>query len=228
MEKQIMESVSQIVQAVGYILLLIVLVVFWALVVRRREPRNFWRVLALALTMNLLGNIAWAIYDFVTGSALDTFSPVDLFFVLRYALVAAALWFSPTRLSRKTETWIGAAAVIAAVLVWVVYFRPAMTMNGGDWVSFLGLALYPMLDASLIVLAWRRMSASRESFWHRNALLLFCAVTSYGIANTLNLTEYVFPPLSHGMLPNIFWILADVFLLIMALGAGSKKKGTRD
>lgn len=219
-----METVSQVLQAVGYLLLLVTLFFFWRLVIRRREPRSFWRVLALARTMNLLGNVAWAAYDLFTGSALATLSAVDLFFVLRYLLVGAALWFYPMRLSRKVGAWIGAMAVVVAVAVWAVYFRPAMTANDGDWVSFLGLALYPILDSALIVLAWWRVRASRESFWHRNSLLLFCAVTSYGIANTLNLTEYVFPPLSSGVLPNVFWILMDIFLLIMALGASSKQK----
>ena len=81
---------------------------------------------------------------------------------------------------------------------------------------------------ALIVIAWQRARVSRETFWHRTALFLFCAVTSYGIANTLNLTEYVFPPLSGGILPNVFWILTDVFLLIMALGASSKEKEIRE
>lgn len=219
-----METVSQILQAVGYLLLLVTLFFFWRLVVWRREPRSFWRVLALARSMNLLGNIAWAAYEFITGAALATFSAVDLFFVLRYVLVGSALWFYPSRLSRKVGTWIAVAAVVVAALVWAIYFRSAMVTNGGDWIGFLGLALYPILDSALIVLAWWRVRASRESFWHRNALLLFCAVTSYGIANTLNLTEYVFPPLSSGVLPNVFWILMDVFLLIMALGASSKKR----
>lgn len=219
-----MEMISQSLQAVGYVLLLITLFFFWRLVVRRSEPRSFWRVLALARTMNLLGNIAWAAYEFIVGSALATLSAVDLFFILRYLLVGSALWFYPARLSRKIWTLIGVAAVVVAILVWAIYFRPAMARNGGDWVSFLGLALYPILDSVLIVLAWWRARASRESFWHRNALLLFCAVTSYGIANTLNLTEYVFPPLSSGVLPNVFWILMDVFFLIMAWGASSRKR----
>lgn len=219
-----METISQILQAVGYLLLLVTLFFFWRLVVRRREPRSFWRVLALARTMNLFGNIAWAAYEFITGAALATFSAVDLFFVLRYVLVGSALWFYPSRLSRKVGTWIGVAAVVVAALVWAIYFRPAMATNGGDWIGFLGLALYPILDSVLIVLAWWRVRASSESFWHRNALLLFCAVTSYGIANVFNLTEYVFPPLSSGILPNVFWILMDVFLLTLALGASGRKR----
>ena len=223
-----MEMILQTLQAVGYLSLLIILVVFWGQALRRREPRNFWIFFALAWTMNLLGNIAWIVHDIVTGAALSTFSVVDSFYIIRYVLVGLALWLYPISLTRKTWKWAGSAALITAALVWVFYFRSAMTMNGGDWLSFLGLALYPILDAVLFVIAWQRLRVSRETFWHRTALLLFCAVTSYGIANTLNLTEYVFPPLSGGVLPNVFWILTDAFLLIMALGASSKEKEIRD
>lgn len=223
-----MEMILQTLQAVGYLSLLIILVVFWGQALRRREPRNFWIFFALAWTMNLLGNIAWIVHDLVTGAALSTFSFVDSFYIIRYVLVGLALWLYPISLTRKTWKWVGSAALITAALVWVFYFRSAMAMNGGDWLSFLGLALYPILDAVLFVIAWQRLRVSRETFWHRTALLLFCAVTSYGIANTLNLTEYVFPPLSGGVLPNVFWILTDAFLLIMALGASSKEKEIRD
>lgn len=223
-----MEMILQTLQAVGYLSLLIILVVFWGQALRRREPRNFWIFFALAWTMNLLGNIAWIVHDIVTGAALSTFSVVDSFYIIRYVLVGLALWLYPISLTRKTWKWAGSAALITAALVWVFYFRSAMAMNGGDWLSFLGLALYPILDAVLFVIAWQRLRVSRETFWHRTALLLFCAVTSYGIANTLNLTEYVFPPLSGGVLPNVFWILTDAFLLIMALGASSKEKEIRD
>lgn len=219
-----MEMISNVLQVVGYVSLLIVLVVLWSRVVRRREPRMFWLFLAFAWVMNLLGNIAWIVHDLVTGAALSTFSLVDTFYILRYALIGAILWLYPARLPGKIGIWIAATAALVAALVWVFYFQPAMMGNGRDWVSFLGLALYPIVDAALIVVAWQRARASRETFWHRTALLLFCAVTSYGIANTLNLTEYVFPPLSSGVLPNMFWILTDAFVLIMALGASSEKR----
>ncbi|MBK9006596.1 MAG: hypothetical protein IPM31_06335 [Anaerolineae bacterium] len=218
----------QTLQAVGYLTLLAILLVLWGQVIRRREPRNFWLFFAWAWTMNLLGNIAWIVHDLVTGAALSTFSLVDVFYIVRYALVGLALWLYPVALTQKTWKWVGSAALITAVLVWAFYFRSAMATNGGDWIGFLGLALYPMFDAVLIVVAWQRARASRETIWHGTAWLLFCAVTSYGIANTLNLTEYVFPPLSGGIVPNIFWILTDVFLLVMALSASSRKKEIRD
>ncbi|MCC7119590.1 MAG: hypothetical protein IT310_13780 [Anaerolineales bacterium] len=207
----------QILQGIGYLSLLIVLVAFWRQALLRREPRAFWTLFAWAWTMNLLGNLAWVLHDAMTGTALATFSFVDVFYILRYALVALALWLYPTPLTQKFWKWVGLAAGMTGALVWAFYFRPAMDLNGGDWISFLGLALYPVLDAGLIAIAWLRVRASRETSWSQPAVILFLAVMSYGLANTLNLTEYVFPPLSSGVLPNLFWILTDVGLIVLVI-----------
>lgn len=219
-----MEIISQILQLIGYISLLVILALLWRNAFRRSESRRFWSLLALAWTMNLLGNIAWIVHDFVTGTALDTFSAVDLFYVLRYVLIGAALWLYPASLTRRGGVWIAAAAFVVNVIVWAVYFRPAMALNGGNWTGFLGIAMYPILDAAIITLAWLRVRVTRETLWNRRSLLLFCAMSCYGIANTLNLTEYVFSLMAGGVLPNVFWVLTDVFLLIMVLGDGSVKK----
>lgn len=224
MENMTMYTISLILQAIGSILLLVILALFWRKAFRQFEARPFWRLLALAWTMNLFGNIAWALHDLVTGTALDTFSAVDFFYVSRYVLIGIALWLYPASLTRRDGAWIGAAAFVVNAIVWVVHFHPAMTLKGGDWTGFLGVAMYPVLDASMIVLAWLRVRATRASSWNRTALLLFCAMTCYGIANTLNLASYVFSVMTSGVLPNVFWILTDIFVLIIALGDSDMKK----
>jgi hypothetical protein len=112
--------------------------------------------------------------------------------------------------------------LVAGVVVWLVYYSPAMTLPGSGWANFLGLALYPVLDAGIIALAWLRVRAAHGSAWSRSAFLLFCAMVSYGIANTINLTEYVFS-LPGGVWQSVFWILTDIFALIVALGPDLRK-----
>ncbi|MBI5953362.1 MAG: hypothetical protein HY865_17035 [Chloroflexi bacterium] len=219
-----MDMISQILQAIGYLLLLVILALLWRKAFRQSEARPFWRLLAMAWTMNLLGNIAWVIHDLVTETTLDTFSAVDLFYVLRYVLIGIALWLYPTPLTRRDGVWIGVAVFVTNAIVWAVYFNPAMELRGGDWTGFLGLAMYPALDAAMIMLAWLRVRAAREGLWNRNALLLFYAMACYGIANTINLTGYVFSLAFGGVLSNVFWILTDIFVLSMALGDSSAKK----
>jgi hypothetical protein len=212
-----MDGISQTLQAFGYLLLLVVLIVFWINARRQIALRRFWILFALAWTMNLLGNIAWIIHDLVTGTPLDTFSSVDIFYVAHYALIAIAIWQYPTLAQRAWLFWIGTMIFVVNAMVWAVYFSPAMALKNGPWTDFLGLAMYPALDAGLITLAWLRYRVTSELTWKRVTFLLFCAVTSYGLANTLNLTESVFSPMSGGLLPNLFWILTDVFMLVMAL-----------
>lgn len=207
------DIIFQILQVAGYLLLLVVLIVLWGKVFRRQNWRNFWMFLALAWTMNLFGNIAWVVHDLVTGTALSTFSIVDSFYILRYVLIGIALWLYPTSLRGKSAIWMGVAAIVTGVLVWIIYF-PA---DGGNWVSLLGLAIYPILDAALIVLAWFRFHVMHGTAWHKLTLILFCAMASYGIANTVNLTEYVFSVPSGGWLQNLFWLLTDVLMLTMVL-----------
>jgi hypothetical protein len=211
--------IAQALPAFGYVTLLVVLTTFWVKSARQPELRRFWTFLALGWTMNLLGNIAWIVHDFVTGTELASFSLVDLFYVARYVWVGLALWLVPASLPRRAWLWIGLAMLAANAIVWPVYYGPLMARLDEPWTSFLGYAMYPVLDAGIVTLAWLRYRAARHTMWDRAALLLFCAMMSYGIANTLNLHGWVFAPVAGGLLPDLFWLLTDIFMLIMALGA---------
>lgn len=219
-----MDLISQILQALGYLLLLVVLTFFWIKAARQPNLRGFWILLALAWMMNLFGNIAWIIHDLVTGTPLDTFSAVDLFYVAHYGFIAMALWRYPTPLPRRAWLWIGAAMLAVNALVWAVYFDPLMALKNGPWTDFLGVAMYPVLDAGLIALAWLRYRAARRSAWDRLALLLFFAMTSYGIANTINMTSHVFSINPSAIPQNLFWILTDIFMLTMALAVKTEPR----
>jgi hypothetical protein len=110
------------------------------------------------------------------------------------------------------------------VIVGIVYVEFVMPLRGGDWPNFLGLAMYPALDAAIITLAALRVRTTHEPRWNRNALFLVYGMVCYGIANTINLARYVFSEANIGLSPSVFWILADAFLLIMALGDRDVKK----
>jgi hypothetical protein len=219
-----MDTISQILQVIEYLLLLAILIVFWVKAFRQREFRNYWGLLALAWTMNLLGNIAWAIHDLVSTTALGSLSAVDFFYVLRYVLLGAVLWLYPVRLMRRDGAWAAVAAFMVAVIIGVVYFESVMPLRSEDWPNFLGLAVYPVLDVTIITVAALRVRMTRDPWWKRNTLFLFCGMACYGMANTINLAHYVFSAINVGISPSVFWILADAFLLIMALGSSDMKK----
>lgn len=206
----------QIFQAIEYFALLVVLTVLWINAFRQPAWRSFWAALALAWMMNLFGNVAWIVHDLVTGTPLDSLSAVDLFYALRYVLIGIVLWAYPRPLRRNDGIWTGAIAALVNALIWVFYYHPAVKLTGGNWLGLLGLALYPLLDATVIVLAWLRFRAVRGTLWDKAAWLLFLAAISYGIANTFNLTEYIFSFSLGGWIQNIFWLLTDVLFLILA------------
>lgn len=212
-----MDIISQTLQVIGYIFSLVVLVLLWRNAFRQSEARHVWQLLAAAWTLGMLGSIAWIVHDLVTGTELDTLSVIDLFYISRYVLLGCTLWLYPAPLPRRAAFWMGGTMLATGLVVWAVYFNPAMALRGGDWTGFLGLALYPVLDAGILALAWLRVRATQGSAWGRTAFLLFCTMASYGVANTINLTEYVFSR-TGGVLQNVFWILTDVFMLFIVLG----------
>jgi hypothetical protein len=210
-------TLDTLLQALGYPLLLVVMIALWVKSVRQPESRRFWTLLALAWTMNLLGNVAWIVHDLVTSQPLDNFSPVDIFYVAHYALIAAALWRTPASLPRRAGWWIASAMFVVNAIVWMVCYAPAMSLRGGPWTNFLGVAMYPVLDAGLVTLAALRYLAARRSTWERLTLLMLCAMMCYALANTLNMIGYVYSTSAVGFLPTLFWLLTDVFMLFVVL-----------
>ncbi len=225
MENMTMNLASQILQLIGYMVSLVTLILLWRKALRPSEFRYLWVWLAVAWTLNLLGNIAWIVHDFLTGTTLNAFSVVDVFYVARYMCIGVVLWSYPAPLSRRAWFPLGITVLITIAVVWAIYFHPAMVLRPGDWAFSLGLFFYPVLDVGSVTLAWLRLRLERQSMWDRYVLLLFCAVASYAIANTMNLTENIFPPITGGIIPNLFWILTDVFLLLMVLGPDLPKEG---
>lgn len=211
-----MDIISQILQAIGSLFSLVVLGFLWRRAFRPSEIRTFWVLLAAAWTFGMLGTIAWIVHDLTTETELDAFSIIDLFYVLRYVLLGCVLWLYPAPLPRRDGFWVGGAVLAGSVIAHVIYFDPATALLGGTWIDFLGQVMYLILDVGIIALAWLRVRAPRPTSWDRYVLLLFCAMLSYGAANTINLTEYIFS-LSGGTLQNVLWMLTDVFALILVL-----------
>lgn len=213
----ILDLVAPIMQGIAYIMLLLVLIVYYMKAYSQPQLRSFWLLFAVALSMNLIANIGWIMNFTVTQSPLSTVTWLDIFYIIPYLLIGFALWSYPTSLSRRVWLWVGVAVVLALALVVVLYFGQVVPQHRGTFLNFIIYAAYPILDAGLIVLAWARYRAARGTSWAKIALLLACAVTSYGLANTIELTGYVLTPLLNGFLQNFFWILRHVFVLIAAL-----------
>ncbi len=205
-----MTPLADIVAAIGYPLNVVLIVaLFWS-AIRFKDARRFWGLLAAAWTVGFLGNVVWVIHDVVTGRVLPNFSPVDLFYLARYALVAMALWRAPRPLPRRRLLETLAVVALAMAAGWPTIFRPAWETTGRSWGHLIGGAIYPILDAGIIYLAlirWRTVEAPG----YRAALAwLFWGLISYGVANWINFSSRVIAFESFVLGATIFWLLSDI------------------
>jgi hypothetical protein len=171
-------------------------------------PRRLWGLLAAAWGVGLLGNIAWGLYEMMTGQPLPPISVVELFYLARYVLVLLAFW--PGLRQPEARQWrrFLAALFMAAVVVvggFLLYApEPRWT---AVWLSG---AIYPILDAGLIYVAlssWRR----RPQGQLRDALaLLLLALISYSVANWFNFYGRTLELDPVAGLAAFFWPLSDI------------------
>ncbi|MBN1486147.1 MAG: hypothetical protein JW981_00815 [Anaerolineae bacterium] len=213
--------------AISFLLTIVVMAVLWWVTPRvERSARQFWRLLALAWTVNLAGNIAWSMYSVLVSEALPIFTWIDGFYLLRYFLVGWALWRYPRHWDVARWGLLAVVTVIAAGIVWQGLFSPVLGSFEQPVLYFLGGALYPILDATLLyaaLLSWITMGA------HSGKVplgLFVIALLGYGIANWIN-----FIVRSHSLAASneasfigasFFWLLSDVLTGFAALWAGSK------
>ena len=213
-----LDLVSPIMQVIAYVMLLIVITTYYIRAYRQPQLRRFWLLFALSWTMNLVANIAWIAHVAMTQSALDTLSWIDLFYVTPYILIGIALWVHPAPMQQpRIWLWMGIAMLLAILCVFSLYFGYVLPESQRAFVNYINFALYPILDSGLIVLAWIRYQNTRDTHWGKIALLLACAVTSYGLGNSVEVIGYVFAPVLGGFLQNFFWILRHVLVLVAAI-----------
>jgi hypothetical protein len=213
----ILDLVTPLLQAIAYILLLVVLITYYIKAFRQPQLRHFWLLLALAMTMNFIANIVWIIHFVNTQNALAEISVIDLFYVAAYILIGFALWSYPRVLGRQVWLWVGIAMSLAVVVIFTLYFGHVASNDRGTFINFIIFAGYPILDAGLITLAWLRYRDSSNTRWAGVALLVAIAITSSGLADAVELTGYLSTPLLGGILQNFFWILRHSLMLVAAL-----------
>jgi hypothetical protein len=201
----------------GFALQLATAALLWLAAYRQPIARPFWRLLAAAWTVNLVGSIAWGVYEAATGRGLPFVSAIDLFYLARYALVLAAFgWCLVPWTDRR---WIGLAGILllAAAVTGLGLFWPVLASTSTTLFIFLAGAVYPLLDTVLVGLigwAWLRTAAGRL----RNAIaILLLSAIAYGAANWINLSVRIPSPEASSALAAFLWALADILASLAAL-----------
>ena len=198
--------------ALSMLLTIGIAVMQWRAGGQATDARVFWRLLAGAWMAGLLGNIAWGMYEMPTGEPLPVLSWVDAIYVTRYILVLMALWRYPGHPLRRREFDVVAITAATAAAAWLLVFRPTLTaaeITPQRVRDFIGVAIYPILDAGLIyaaLLTWA--GAAKGQLRHAVGMILASAIC-YGIANCFQFGVRVVPDYTSG-LPDPFWLLSDL------------------
>jgi diguanylate cyclase (GGDEF)-like protein len=187
-------------------------VVIWATVVRldvlRRRP---WAIVALAVTLWAVGDLAWDALT-LTGSQADV-SVADLLYLLGYIVFAAGVLVMLRRrpTGRREALLDGTAfASAAAVLIWIALARPQSNATA-DWQSAVVLAAYPLMDALLIAaLLWLILTPGGDSPSQRvlvGSMIAMAVVdASYAAFSRAGLDDWL--ALSNALYPAVYAVAA--------------------
>jgi diguanylate cyclase (GGDEF)-like protein len=153
----------------------------------------FWRLFALALTANAVGDAAMAAYDL--GSSPAPFpSPADPAYLSFYALVGLALWrlpVAPTTAAQRRRAALDVATVVlgGTMVVWYLVLAPTILEGSSTAIQMAVSIAYPLGDltivagVSLAALHWTPVTVHRSLAWIAAGLVLFVAAdVAYGYA----------------------------------------------
>ncbi|MBN1483540.1 MAG: hypothetical protein JXA37_02360 [Chloroflexia bacterium] len=218
------ETLSTAFYVLSFLLTLGLVVGLWWCVRRSDDAgtRRLWTLLALAWTVNLLGDLAWGVYDMAVGGYPDW---VDLFYMGRYLLVLAAFSLYPQVWSRgRWLAWV-VVMLAAALASWLGLVRPVLDEANETLGVVWGRALYPILDAGLLyaaVACWWRQRGQAIGISLR---WLTLAMLAYGAANWINFRVPLVEWELGGLLANLCW-LACTLLAGAAAWQFLRKKST--
>lgn len=206
--------------AFSFLLNLLVTILLWWVARRTTgRVRTFWRWIALGWTLNVVGNLAWSVYDLVSEMPLPIFSWIDILYLARYVAMGTALTHLPrTWKARRWLDW-GAVAVAAAAFIWLALFRPTLASAATPWTHFLGGAFYPILDAALVYAAVLSWSNAHAKAVRRILGGVAFSMLTYGVANWINFTARSVSLEATALFAGFFWLLADLFIGFTALSA---------
>ena len=203
--------------AAGFLLTLVTLTALWWTSAHATPMRRFWRLLAIAWTLNLLGTVAWGIYEMATAVSLGIFSWIDGFYLLRYGAILAAFALTPRLWTRRTWAVLAGVTLILGIAVWFGLYRPLRSAFDTPLLHFLGGALYPILDGALLFAAFQTWNALEMPVARQSVALLTVGLLTYGIANALNFRARSVDLDAASLLAGIGWLLTDTFTGLAAL-----------
>lgn len=201
--------------ALSFILGLIATGLLWWAAYLSSPPRHFWGVLAAAWTVNLLGAIAWGLYEQISGNPLPFVSLVDLLYLARHALVFAAFWKGFQLPRGRQWLWLLGSLLLAAAVVLGAYFISVpSSRQGARWLAG---AIYPILDIGILYVALEAWKGEPQGSLRNTLAILALAFFAYCAANWVNFFGQVIPVDAVAGLAPLFWPLSDILAGIAVL-----------
>ena len=201
--------------ALAFFLGLIATGLLWWTAYLSSHPRRFWGLLAAAWTVNLLGDLAWGLYEQVSGNPLPSISPVDLLYLARYALVFVAFWQGFHLPRGRQWFWLLGSLLMAAAVVIGAYFLSVPASR--QTVQRLAGSIYPILDIGLLYVALEAWKGEPQGSLKTSLALLALAFFSYGAANWVSFFGQAIPVGAVAGLAGLFWPLSDILAGIAVL-----------
>ncbi len=151
--------------------------------VRRYRPAKFkaWFLFAGALTMWVLGEVAWAVYNFILDIEAPFPSVADMLFLIYYPLLGTGLFLLTRDPSRKKNTVAGLDTLIVTsslgILIWNFLIMPYLQDPTLTPIQIVTSITFPLMDILVLTVALK--------FWLAPMQRSF---TYYILAFTLGLT----------------------------------------
>lgn len=185
--------------------------------IHRHRPKGLaWPMIALGLSLWVLGDLYWNAYAWVTGGEAPFPSPADALYLLAYLpLLTGILMIVRGGRPRRSDLLDAAIVGLAvSLVVWFVAIHPAV--NAGHSSTGVGLVAvtYPTMDY-LLVLAMAQLLFSAEL--KNRALVWMIAAFS-----TVLVTDVVYAWLrAHSDFSAGSWVNLGYFLFYVFLGASA-------
>jgi diguanylate cyclase (GGDEF)-like protein len=186
--------------------------------------RGFWRLMALAVTAQLLGDTTMALYD-ISGVGVPFPSVVDLLYLAFYPLILLALLrvpLAPTSRAQRVRLGLDLTTILVggAILIWHLVVAESLSEGGQSVLQTAVSIAYPVGDLALLggisvlLLRWSPATLRRPLSLIAAGLALFIAA-DISFSFTALHTGY-----TAGGPIDILWVVA---LILFALAAMSQK-----
>jgi diguanylate cyclase (GGDEF)-like protein len=191
--------------------------------------RGFWRLMALAITAQFLGDATMALYD-IGGLAVPFPSVADLIYLAFYPLMLLALLrvpLAPTSRAQRVRLGLDLATILAggAMLIWHLVLVDSLGEGGQSVLQTTVSIAYPLGDLALLggisvlLLRWSPATLRRPLSLIAAGLALFIAADISFSFSALHGGYTAGGPI------DIFWVVALILFALAAMSQETVRRG---